>query len=47
MAKVSVIVAVYNGEKYLDRCLDSLCRQTFSDIEIVFVDDASTDSSLQ
>ena len=47
MAKVSVIVAVYNGEKYLDRCLDSLCRQTFSDIEIVCVDDASTDSSLQ
>lgn len=47
MAKVSVIVAVYNGEKYLDRCLDSLARQTFSDIEIICVDDASTDSSLQ
>lgn len=46
MAKVSIIVAVYNGEQYLDRCLNSLCRQTFSDIEIVCIDDASTDSSL-
>ena len=43
--KVSVIVPVYNTEEYLARCLDSLCRQSLRDIEIVLVDDASTDSS--
>ena len=43
--KVSVIVPVYNVEKYLARCLDSLCRQSLRDIEIVLVDDASTDRS--
>ncbi len=46
MAKVSVLVAAYNGAAYINRCLDSLCRQTFSDIEIVCIDDASTDDTL-
>lgn len=43
--KVSIIVPVYNAEKYLDRCLTSLKNQTLSDIEIILVDDSSTDSS--
>ena len=47
MSKVSVLVAVYNAEKYLRECLDSLCRQTLQDIQIVCVDDASNDHSLE
>jgi group 2 glycosyl transferase len=46
MPKVSVLVAVYNAEKYLRACLDSLLNQSLKDIEIVCVDDASTDNSL-
>lgn len=45
MPKVSVIVPVYNTEKYLKRCLDSLVNQTLSDIEILIVNDGSTDNS--
>lgn len=44
--KVSVIVPVYNVEKYLYRCIDSLINQTFKDIEIIAVNDGSTDNSL-
>ena len=43
--KVSVIVPVYNSEKYLRDCLDSLVNQTLKEIEIIIVDDASTDKS--
>ncbi|MBP0981297.1 MAG: glycosyltransferase family 2 protein, partial [Oscillospiraceae bacterium] len=43
--KVSVIIPVYNTEKYLRECLDSVINQTLTDIEIICVDDASTDSS--
>ena len=43
--KVSIIIPVYNVEKYLKRCLDSLKSQTLSDIEIILVDDSSPDSS--
>lgn len=43
--KVSVIVPVYNVEKYLDKCLDSLGRQTLKDIEIIVVNDESPDNS--
>ncbi len=46
MAKVSIIVPVYNTEKYLQKCLDSLVGQTLQDIEIICVNDASTDKSL-
>ncbi len=43
--KVSVIIPVYNTEKYLDECLDSLQNQTLRDIEIICVNDGSTDGS--
>lgn len=45
MPSVSVIVPVYNAEKYLCRCLDSIKAQTFQDFEAVLVDDGSTDRS--
>lgn len=47
MVKISVILPVYNVEKYLRQCLDSICGQTLRDIEIICVDDGSTDSSLE
>jgi len=42
---ISVIVAVYNSEKYIDRCINSLVHQTYRNLEILLVDDASTDKS--
>lgn len=44
--RVSIIVPIYNVEKYLARCLDSLVNQTFNDIEIIAINDGSTDNSL-
>lgn len=46
MCKVSVIVPVYNSEKFIEKCLDSLISQTLKDIEILVVNDGSKDSSL-
>ena len=46
MPKVSVLVAVYNAEAFLPRCLDSLRAQTHEDIQVICIDDASTDGSL-
>lgn len=45
--KVSVILPVYNGEKYLKQCLDSICSQTLKEIEILCVDDGSTDHTAE
>lgn len=42
---ISVVVPVYNVEKYLNRCIDSILNQTFKQIEIILVDDGSTDNS--
>lgn len=45
MAKVSIIVPVYNVEEYLENCIHSLVQQTMEDIEIILVDDGSRDNS--
>lgn len=45
MSKISVIVPVYNSEAYLPECIESILSQTFSDIDIVLVNDGSTDNS--
>lgn len=45
MNKISIIVPIYNVEKYLTQCLESLVNQTFPPIEIICIDDASTDTS--
>ena len=47
MKKVSIVVPVYNMEKYLEKCMDSLVNQTLEDIEIIVVNDGSTDNSLK
>ncbi|MCR5207532.1 MAG: glycosyltransferase [Eubacterium sp.] len=44
--KFSIIIPVYNVEEYLEECVNSVLRQTFTDFEIVLVDDGSTDSSV-
>ncbi|MDR3048539.1 MAG: glycosyltransferase [Elusimicrobiota bacterium] len=46
MPKVSVIIPVYNAQKYLRQCLDSIVNQTLKDIEIICINDGSTDGSL-
>ena len=45
MPKVSVIVPVYNIEQYLRECIDSILAQTLTDLEVICVDDGSTDRS--
>lgn len=47
MPKISILIPVYNVEKYLRECLESAINQTEKDIEIICVDDASEDSSLK
>ena len=42
---VSIIVPVYNVENYLEQCLDSLINQSYQNIEIIIIDDGSTDDS--
>lgn len=44
---LSIIVPVFNSEQYLEKCLDSIVKQTFGDMEIIVVDDGSTDGSLR
>ena len=42
---ISIVVPVYNVEKYLERCVKSIAAQTYKDIEIILVDDGSNDKS--
>ena len=44
MPKISVIVPIYKVEKYLNRCVDSILHQTFTDFELILVDDGSPDN---
>ena len=43
---ISVIVPIYNSEKYLHRCINSICDQTYKNLEIILVNDGSKDASL-
>ena len=45
MPEISIIVPVYNVENYIRRCIDSILAQTFTDIEILLIDDGSKDCS--
>ena len=45
-ALVSILVPIYNVEKYIDRCVRSLFEQTYGNIEYVFIDDCSLDNSM-
>ena len=47
MKKVSVIVPVYNVEDYVEKCIDSILNQTYKNIELIIIDDNSTDSSYE
>ncbi len=44
---VSVIIGIYNGEKFISKIYDNLCRQTFTDFQLIFSNDASTDKTLE
>ena len=45
MQKVSVIVPVFNAEKYLERCINSILKQTYQNFELILVNDGSADNS--
>lgn len=47
MSKISIIIPMYNAKEYIARCLESVINQSFSDIEIIIVNDGSTDESLE
>ena len=44
-AFISIIIPIYNSEKYLEQCLDSVLKQSYSNYEVIMIDDESTDSS--
>ena len=45
--KISIVIPVFNGSRYIDECLDSVIHQTYDNLEIIIVDDGSTDNSLE
>jgi len=47
MKKISIIVPVYNTEKYVGRCIESILKQTYSDFELIIINDGSTDNSME
>ena len=47
MFEVSIIIPIYNAEKYLKRCLDTVVNQSFESLEIILINDGSTDESLR
>ena len=47
MTKISLVLPIYNLEKYIHKCLDSVFNQTFSDFEVICVNDGSTDGTLK
>ena len=47
MKKVSIVIPVYNNSKYLRECIDSVINQTYKNIEVIVIDDASEDNSLE
>ena len=46
MDLISIIINVYNGEKFIDKCLDCVMNQTYKKLEILIVNDGSTDNTL-
>ncbi|MEC2056050.1 glycosyltransferase family 2 protein [Peribacillus psychrosaccharolyticus] len=46
MSRVSIVVPIYNAEKYLDNCIKSILKQTFEDLELILVNDGSSDDRL-
>ena len=47
MSKLSIIIPVYNSEKYLQRCIKSVTKQDPVDCQVILIDDGSTDASLE
>ena len=47
MKKIVVLLSTYNGERFLKDCLEALRRQTYEDMEVILVDNASTDNSVE
>ena len=45
--KITIIVPIYQAKRYLEKCIKSICNQTYDNIEILLIDDGSTDGSME